>query len=73
MKLMKVSVGVLAYLFADVAVAGNALGTPLGITLGAALGTVLGDALGTALPMVGSLGVVAVALLVGIRIVRRRR
>ena len=69
MKLMKVGVGVLAYLLADVALAGVTLGAPLGITLG----QVLGLTLGTALPMVGSLGVVAVALLVGIRIVRRKR
>lgn len=73
MKLMKFGVGVSAYLFADVALAGNALGTPLGLTLGTALGAVLGDALGTALPMVSSLGIVAVALLVGIRVVRRKR
>lgn len=69
MKLMKVGVGVLAYVLADVALAGNVLGVPMGITLGA----VLGITVGTALPIVGSLGVVAVALVVGIRIVRRKR
>jgi hypothetical protein len=69
MKLTKVAVGVLACLLADVALAGTVLGAPLGITLGA----VLGLTLGTALPIVGSLGVVAVALVVGIRIVRRKR
>jgi hypothetical protein len=60
----------LTYVFvADVAWAGNGLGTSLGLTLG----TALGEVLGTALPVLGSLGVVAVALLVGIRIVRRKR
>ena len=65
MKLKNVGVGVLACLLADVALAG----TPAGVTAGAALGNLVG----TALPIAGSLGVVAVALVVGIRIVRRKR
>ena len=69
MELKKVGVGALAYLLADVALAGNGLGVPVGT----ALGQVLGITVGTALPIAGSLGVVAVALVVGIRIVRRKR
>ena len=69
MKLKKVGVGALACLVADVALAGNALGVPVGITVG----SVLGITVGTALPIAGSLGVAAVALVVGIRIVRRKR
>jgi hypothetical protein len=45
----------------------------LGVTLGAPLGVTLGAVLGSALPVVGSLTVAAVSLLVGIRIVRRKR
>jgi hypothetical protein len=65
MRRINVGVGVVAYLFADVALAGVPLGQPLGIALGTALGT--------ALPIVGSLGALAVALVVGIKIVRRKR
>lgn len=61
MKLKNVGVGVLTYLLADVALAGTVAGVSAGITAGSAL------------PIAGSLGVVAVALVVGIRIVRRKR
>jgi len=65
MKVVKFGVGLSAYLLADVALAGNSVFVPLGVTLGAVLGS--------ALPVVGSLTVAAVSLLVGIRIVRRKR
>jgi hypothetical protein len=69
MKVVKFGVGLSAYLLTDVALAG----VPLGVTLGAPLGVTLGAVLGSALPVVGSLTVAAVSLLVGIRIVRRKR
>ena len=65
MKVMQLAVGLLAYLLTDMALAGTVLGTPLGATLGVQLGS--------ALPLVGLLSVAAVSLLVGIRIVRRKR
>ncbi|HUF29113.1 MAG TPA: hypothetical protein VMM77_00520 [Gemmatimonadaceae bacterium] len=67
MKAVKFGVGLSAYLLTGVALAGasNAVVVPLGVTLGAVLGS--------ALPVVGSLTVAAVSLLVGIRIVRRKR
>ena len=71
MKVVKFGVGLSAYLLTDVALAG--LMVPLGVTLGAPLGVTLGAVLGSALPVVGSLTVAAVSLLVGIRIVRRKR
>lgn len=73
MKIVKFGVGLSAYLLTDVALAGNAVVVPLGVTLGAPLGVTLGAVLGSALPVVGSLTVAAVSLLVGIRIVRRKR
>jgi hypothetical protein len=63
MKSTSLAVGFAGYLLTDVAVAGTTtvLGTPLGITLGSAL------------PIVGLLSVAAASLVVGIRIVRRKR
>jgi hypothetical protein len=73
MKVVKFGVGLSACLLTGVALAGNAVVVPLGVTLGAPLGVTLGAVLGSALPVVGSLTVAAVSLLVGIRIVRRKR
>ena len=64
MKATSLAIGFAGYLLTDVAVAGNGrvvLGTSLGITLGSAL------------PIVGLLSVAAASLVVGIRIVRRKR
>lgn len=64
MKATSLVVGFAGYLLTDVAIAGNGpvvLGTSLGITLGSAL------------PIVGLLSVAAASLVVGIRIVRRKR
>jgi hypothetical protein len=62
MKATSLAIGLAGYLLTDVAIAGTTvLGTPLGITLGSAL------------PIVGLLSVAAASLVVGIRIVRRKR
>ncbi|MFZ2388602.1 MAG: hypothetical protein WAW69_12465 [Polaromonas sp.] len=77
MKLNKLIFGTLSFSMAEMVLAGTAtpLGAPLGITLGNALGAALGLQLGTALPIagVGLLTVAAVSLVLGIRIVRRKR
>ena len=70
MKVVKFGVGLSAYLLTDVALAGNTVVVPLVVV---PLGVTLGAVLGSALPVVGSLTVAAVSLLVGIRIVRRKR
>jgi predicted MFS family arabinose efflux permease len=51
------------------------LGAPLGIRLGEPLGGVLGDVLGSVLPIAGGglLTVAAVSLVIGMRVVRRKR
>lgn len=76
MKLNKLIFGTLSFSMTSMALAGTAtpLGAPLGITLGNALGATLG-LLGTALPIAGAglLTVAAVSLVLGIRIVRRKR
>jgi hypothetical protein len=59
MKATSLAIGLAGYLLTDVAVAGNIV--QLGITVGSAL------------PIVGLLSVAALSLVVGIRIVRRKR
>lgn len=78
MKLNKLIFGTLSFSMASMALAQVApvpLGAPLGITLGNALGAALGLQLGTALPIAGAglLTVAAASLVLGIRIVRRKR
>ena len=63
MKAIHLAVGVSGYLLANLAFAGSTV--PLGIPLGSVLGS--------ALPVAGVLSVAAVSLLIGIRIVRRKR
>jgi hypothetical protein len=63
MKARHLAVGVAGSLFASLAFAGSTV--PLGIPLGSVLGS--------ALPVAGVLSVAAVSLLIGIRIVRRKR
>jgi hypothetical protein len=62
MKATSLAVGFAGYLLTDVAIAGTQV-----------LGTPLGNVLGSALPIVGLLSVAAASLVVGIRIVRRKR
>ena len=60
-------------LLANTAIAGNGLGTPVGVTVGVTVGEVVG--VGSALPIAGLslLGVAAVGLAIGVRIIRRKR
>lgn len=77
MVVKKLAIGTLTVLMANVALAGapQPLGLTLGVSLGQALGAVLGLQLGSALPLAngGLLTVAAVALLIGIRLVRRKQ
>lgn len=75
MKLNQLIFGTLSFSMTSMALAVTPLGAPLGITLGNALDAALGLQLGTALPIAGAglLTVAAVSLVLGIRIVRRKR
>lgn len=70
MKIIFMATGVSASLLAGSACAGNPV-TPLGTALGATLGTTLGSAL--PLTSVGLVSIAAVALIAGIRILRRKQ
>lgn len=75
MMVNKLAIGSLAFSVANMALAGQQLGTSLGVGLGRTLGGVLGFPLGSALPIAsgGLLTVAAVSLVLGIRIVRRKQ